>query len=184
MSRINSSRKGAKAERALSKILTEWVGVEFQRVPRSGGLRWSSGLMITGDTIPSDPRWLVRFPFSIESKVRDSVVFQHLIMDQNSEIADFYFQAESDADRVDKIPLVFFRYDRMEKGLYFNILPIDVFKELKSLMKRHSAKKSIKYFAVSNNFVIFTSQYLLQVPYLEVETILKEKGYGQSDFDH
>ena len=109
--RINSSKKGAKAERELSKILSEWVGVEFQRVPRSGGLRWGSGLMVTGDTIPADPVWLVRFPFSVESKTRDSITFQDLILENKSEIRSFWEQSEEDAKRVNKIPVVFFRYN-------------------------------------------------------------------------
>jgi len=167
--RINSSKKGAKAERALSKDLSSWVGVEFQRVPRSGGLRWGSGLMVTGDTIPADPVWLVRFPFSIESKVRDSITFQDLILDQKSEIADFWEQSKTDAGRVNKIPIVFFRYDFMKKGLYFVVVSFEVFKAIKPSIKKAMKIKSLKYFNVSNIFVIFTSNYLFDTPYLEIE---------------
>jgi hypothetical protein len=171
--RINSSKKGAKAERALSKELTAWVGVEFQRVPRSGGLRWGSGLMVTGDTIPADPVWLVRFPFSIESKVRASINFQELILDQNSEIASFWDQASTDAGRVDKIPIVFFRYDFLKKGLYFIVVSFEVFKAIKPVIKKTQKIKSMKYFNFSNKFVIFTSNYLLDSPYLEIEKSLQ-----------
>lgn len=180
MTRINSSKKGAKAERALSKILTDWVGVEFQRVPRSGGLRWGSGLMVTGDTIPADPLWLVRFPFSIESKVRDSITFQDLILDQKSEIAEFWEQASSDASRVNKIPIVFFRYDFMKKGLYFIVISFEVFKAIRPPIKKMVKTKSIKYFNFSNKFVIFTSNYLLEVPYLEIEKALEPWTKSQS----
>jgi hypothetical protein len=171
---INSSRKGAKAERALSKVLSNWVGVEFQRVPRSGGLRWGSGLMVTGDTIPADPVWLVRFPFSIESKVRDSISFQDLILDQKSEIMDFWAQTVSDAGRVNKIPLLFFRYDFFKKGLYFTVVSFEIFRKIKPVLKAHGSKKSIKYFNCSNSFVIFTSDYLFRCPYLEIEKALTQ----------
>lgn len=170
---INSSKKGAKAERALSKLLTEWVGVEFQRVPRSGGLRWGSGLMVTGDTIPADPVWLVRFPFSIESKVRDKITFEELILDQKSEIMGFWEQASTDAARVNKIPIVFFRYDFMRKGIYFNVVSKEVFTKIKKILA-HSTEKELKYFSVSNKIFIFASNYLLEADYLEVEEALKK----------
>ena len=170
--RINSSKKGAKAERALSKIMTDWVGVEFQRVPRSGGLRWGSGLMVTGDIIPADPVWLVRFPFSIENKVRNSVKFEDLILDQKSEIMSFWEQASEDAARINKIPMVVFRYDFMKKGVYFIVINKEVFSKIKKILS-NSCEIPLKYFSVSNKLFIFASYYLFESDYLKIEEAIK-----------
>ena len=50
--RINSRKKGSKNERFLTKLFEQWTGVEFSRVPASGGLRWKGmSEIIVGDIV-------------------------------------------------------------------------------------------------------------------------------------
>ena len=64
--KINSKIKGNRSELVVTKLLTEWTGHEFVRVPQSGGLRWKDRSDICGDVINNDRDF--DFPFSIEAK--------------------------------------------------------------------------------------------------------------------
>ena len=55
MNRINVNRKGGSGERMAKKFFQEWTNWEFERVPRSGGLRWKKVDNITGDLICTEP---------------------------------------------------------------------------------------------------------------------------------
>lgn len=113
---VNSKKKGNKAERDLCKWWKDWSGLEFSRVPASGGLRWKKKDDISGDVICTDDRHSRRFPFSIESKAHKDIKFEHLILDtKNKKILEFWEQAKTDAERSNKLPILFMRYNRMPK---------------------------------------------------------------------
>jgi len=180
MGRINSRNKGNKNERNIAKLFTEWTGVEFVRVPRSGGLHWKSGMSVTGDLIPSDPFDLVTFPFSIEAKFYNAITFQDLILPNKSDLQKFYDQSTKDADSVGKYPLVLFRYNRMPRDLYFVMMGHKQFVRARKLMDLEEG-----WFNYRNDFVIFTSDNLFDTDFDEFLDEIKFKpkrqkgGFGQ-----
>jgi len=160
----NPRRKGSKAERNVAHLLTDWVGTEFVRVPRSGGLRWSSGLMVTGDVIPADPRVLADFKFSVEVKFHAEVDFSHLLLgNKNVDILKFWDQVERDAKTVKKHPLLLFRYNFLPKDFYFAVVSLTVYSKIQS--KIDLKKGCMKYLSNDYNFVILTSEDLFSVDY-------------------
>lgn len=175
---INSAAKGSKNERRLSKLFETWVGVEFVRVPRSGGLRWKSGLMITGDTIPSDPYTLAQFPFSIETKFYDEISFADLLLPNNADIEKFWKQATTDSERVGKIPILLFRYNRMPRDTYFTAVPHSYFIRIKSTLR--DTTPDFPYLSVTNRYVIFMSNVLFECPYNLIKKDLRWKIPGQA----
>lgn len=130
---INSRRKGSKSERLVSKLFQDWTGYEFARTPSSGGLPWKNRSQISGDIVCTDALHSTRFAFSVETKFHKEIQFEHLIMGtKNSDIRSFWAQAQRDAERAEKIPMLLMRYNRMPKGMYFLCLPQSFFTAIKS----------------------------------------------------
>lgn len=119
---INQKLKGNANEAALARIMTEWTGHEFVRVPRSGGLRWKNSVNVCGDLISTDKNF--DFPFSIETKHLNSIgidyrnisVKNKIPLRRNSVIYSIFNQAQMDADRSFKEPMLVIRQ---------NFMPID-----------------------------------------------------------
>ena len=130
--KINSRKKGAKAERNVALLLKKWTGYEFARTPSSGGLWWKNTNTI-GDVVCTDERHF--FPFAIEVKVRKHINFEHLFYLEKAEILKFWKQAVDDAKRGKKLPLLFMRYNGMPSGFWILALQTKDFKELKSQLK-------------------------------------------------
>lgn len=168
---MSSRRKGSKAERTVAHLFTDWVGTEFVRVPRSGGLRWSSGLMVTGDVIPADPKVLAEFPFSIEVKFHAEVDFSHLLLpNKNVDIIKFWEQAKRDAKTIDKRPLVLFRYNFLPRDFYFIIIGLATFSELYSYFKFENGW--FQYNGDDLRFVIMTSTDFFKIPYDKIKDLI------------
>lgn len=135
---VNGKKKGSKAERALCKWWESWSGLEFNRVPASGGLRWGNTQNITGDLICSDERASRRFPFSIESKAYKDIRFEHLILgNKKVKIWEFWEQAKADGIRGNKIPILFMRYNNMKASTWFVIIPYAIYKLWKLKLGHH-----------------------------------------------
>ena len=62
--KVNGKAKGGVYERKIAKLMTEWTGVKFERVPASGGLHWKKDNRVYGDIVCNDPT----FPFVVECK--------------------------------------------------------------------------------------------------------------------
>ena len=107
---INSKSKGDTNERKLTKVLGTWVGAEFVRVPRSGGLRWQNRMNVCGDLICTDPK--INFPFSIETKHYRKITYS-LVLRKNSLIFTFWKQALNDAIVEGKLPMLFLKGNYM-----------------------------------------------------------------------
>jgi len=160
--RINSKAKGSKNEREAAKALERWCDMPFTRVPQSGGLRWQGGQNITGDIIPEDMYELRDFPFSIEVKSRKELDFENLLLPNNSDILKFWDQATSDAKRVDKIPLLMMRRDRMPKQAFYIAMPYKTYVRLSSLIN------PTKHLRFNKLLVILFSDDLFDTPFDDI----------------
>ncbi len=112
---INSKKKGDKNERTAAKWLSEWTGVPFTRVPRSGGLRWKNTANVCGDVVCEDQDF--KFPFVVETKHLKRITFTKYLRG-NSRIYSIFEQVKEDAQRADKLPLMILRKDGMPAGTY------------------------------------------------------------------
>ena len=124
--KINSKVKGNSNELAVTKILSDWTGHEFVRVPMSGGLRWKNRMDICGDVINADSDF--DFPFSVETKHVKSLGL-HLLENtkairNNSVIFTYFSQCERDAKATNKIPMLIIRENGMRKGSYYICLQL------------------------------------------------------------
>ncbi len=129
---INGKKKGNKNERNLCKWWQSWSGLEFNRIPASGGLRWNNTQNITGDIICTDERHSRRFPFSIEAKSYKDIRFEHLILgNKGVKVMEFWNQTKEDGIRGNKIPILFMRYNNMPSSVWFTIIPLNVYKLFK-----------------------------------------------------
>lgn len=172
----NGKKKGNKAERDLCKWFQQWTGMEFTRIPASGGLRWK-GLAnaTTGDLICAHKTHGRRFQFSVESKSYKDINFEHLILgNKKAKIREFWNQAIEDAKRGDKVPILFMRYNGMTKNTFFVMLPQYVF----NLLFPTLITFDYTYFKVidpkGDNTVIVNSNDLLKFDYLTLHKNLKK----------
>ena len=106
--RVNSKVKGNRNELEVAKFLTRWTGVEFRRTPMSGAihvpLEW-----LSGDVFCVDKDF--NFPFSVEAK--------HYHKVRPSMVETWWEQTKTDAERINKKPLLFFREDGMSKNTWW-----------------------------------------------------------------
>lgn len=162
---INSKSKGSKGERELCKWWKNWTGQEFSRVPSSGGLRWSRTTDSTGDIINSDKKHFLRFPFSIECKNYKTLDIKDILRENKKpQVLEFWDQAQSDAKRGHKLPILFMRENNMAKGLYYVIINKNVAEILKDGSFKHP------YFHIKYNDYNF---------YLLTSVVLSEKSYKE-----
>lgn len=118
--RKNSKSKGNRFERSVCKAFQNWSGYEFSRTPASGGLRWKKADNISSDVVCSDPKHAKRFSLSIECKSYHDIKFEHLLLGMKScKIDSFWNQANRDAERAKKIPVLIMRYNSMPKDEAF-----------------------------------------------------------------
>lgn len=137
--RKNSKSKGNRFERSVCKAFQNWSGYEFSRTPTSGGLRWKKADNISSDVVCSDPRHAKRFSLSVECKSYQDIKFEHLLLGTKScKINSFWTQANRDAERAKKIPILIMRYNSMPKGEAFFM----VNKEVDSFLKNQSPEIS------------------------------------------
>lgn len=108
-----SKRRGNTYERRCAKLLTEFTGVGFRRVPASGAFNKQSSVLIReelfyGDCICDRQDFL----FCIEAKNQKAFNFQAILKNPNT--ADFtawWYQCIMDAKIAKKLPMLFFKPD-------------------------------------------------------------------------
>lgn len=175
MSGVNSKKKGNKAERDVAKWFKEWTGMDFQRVPQSGGLRWQKADNISGDIICADYDHNREFPFSIEVKSYNSINFEHLIVNnKTNQVLKFWEQAKDDAKRAGKIPLLFMRYNGMKAGAYFVGCPLSILRKI----RHKTGLTQTSYFKVFNkdfSFAILHTDQLAQISYKDLKFLIDGK---------
>ena len=178
---INGKKKGSKNERNLCKWWQSWSGIEFTRVPASGGLRWSKTDNITGDLICADERHSRRFPFSIEAKSYKDFRFEHIILgNKNIKILEFWEQAKADAIRGNKVPILFMRYNGMAASTWFVIITENVYKlwEKQSGILKYPLVKILLH--EGEHLVVMNSNDIPSVDYKEfIKTIKIHNRHGK-----
>lgn len=126
---INQKQKGNRNELVVAKLLSEWTGSEFTRVPMSGGLRWKNAVNICGDVVSTDPSF--DFPFSVETKhikylgIDWKDLNQGYQLRKNSVLYRYFEQASRDAERAGKKPLLIIRQNDMPEKEYFLIFRLE-----------------------------------------------------------
>lgn len=165
---INSRNKGNKGERVAAKVLADWTGKTFTRVPSSGGLGWHTSNS-TGDIICSTEGHY--FPFSIEVKLRDQLNFDHLLYLDKPEILKFWDQSLRDAERVNKCPIVMMRYDRLPKDFFFILLPT---KAYRNFLHTHLKGKGCRTIHIPTfGITMITTEALKHIPYNKIRKPIK-----------
>jgi len=117
---VNSKKKGNRGERGVVNFFKDWTRWDFHRTPSSGGLQWKDDNRIKGDIVPPEKK-IKKFPYVVEVKVRKKnkiEILDFLTGNVKNLIVDFWDQVTSDAKEVNKVPLLFFRYNGMERGLW------------------------------------------------------------------
>jgi hypothetical protein len=164
---VNGKKKGSKNERNLCKWWQSWSGIEFTRVPASGGLRWGKTSNTTGDLIVADERASRRFPFSIEAKSYNDIRFEHLILgNKKIKVIEFWEQCKEDAVRGNKIPILFMRYNNMAASTWFVIISEDIYK----IWVKNKGKNSFplaKLILPEESLVLMNSNDITSVDYKE-----------------
>jgi hypothetical protein len=129
--KINSKVKGNRNELAVAKLLTDWTGHEFVRVPMSGGLRWANRVNICGDLISADPTFY--FPFSVETKhVKNvGIIPYKCTLRINSIIYTYFAQCQRDAAAVNKHPFLIIRQNGMQIDCYYIFLNLTFIQTMK-----------------------------------------------------
>lgn len=166
MPKINSRKKGARGEKKAISVISKWTGLEFARVPASGGLRWKKADNISGDITCTDS--LHRFDFSIEVKNYKEINFEHLIMPQVQSriLEEFWPQCIADAQRGKKLPLLMIRYDGMKPANFF--ITIMRYKDFKRLKKNLNLK--FPYFKLKDK-IFMNPNLLLTTDYKAIKKI-------------
>lgn len=122
--KINSKAKGSDYERKIAKLLSDWFGEEFHRVPASGGLRWGTDNRVVGDITTSPDS---KFPFTVECKKREGWDFEQ-VLKGTGEVEQWWEQSSRDGERASLLPIVIFsknfapNYLMMEQEVFDKIL--------------------------------------------------------------
>jgi len=162
---MNSKRKGNKAEREVTKLFKEWTGFEFARVPSSGGLRWQRTSDTVGDILCSDKVHYLVFPFSVEVKNHKECDLHKIILsNKNNDFLDFWKQAQDDAKRGEKIPMLLARYNRMKSSEHYLAISITTYILIMHLIPLINPRLRIRIpgsqsVMVINSFDFFKSDY-------------------------
>lgn len=104
---VDSREKGKRAEYQVRDILRKHTGLNWERVPGSGGFSASHGLK--GDIyVPGEDEL-----FCIEVKhYKDETLNSLLLKNPDNQLAKFWAQTRREAKQVGKRPLLIFKKDR------------------------------------------------------------------------
>jgi len=101
---VDSRAKGAEGEKQVRELLRKHTGLEFQRVPMSGALPFMKGDLFIPDTAMN---------YCIEVKFYKNSHFDDKILTSKSNaFIGWWNQAEDQATKTNRKPLLFFKYNR------------------------------------------------------------------------
>lgn len=123
---VNGKNKGSTFERDIAKVFEEKLGIQFRRTPQSGAyvggqnkgsfLREDVTEILAGDLIAGDED----FPFCVECKNYDNEPkLHHLLQGSSLTFNEWIAQATTDADMINKIPMLVFKIKR--KGTFIAV---------------------------------------------------------------
>lgn len=122
---VNSKKKGSKFERTVAKWFESWTGYKFGRTPGSGSFHQNRDL--TSDVNCIDERHAHRCKISIECKCYKEIKFEHVLLgNKNCDIIRFWDQANADAERGKKVPILCMRYNSMPANEFFFVVGPDL----------------------------------------------------------
>jgi Holliday junction resolvase len=131
--RINTKAKGSQFERIVADILGKWAGMEFTRVPSSGGIGWKDGNVdLIGDITPKDRTQ--SFVFTVECKASKKIIqptFGRLY--KSAQMQKFMEQAAKEAVHAGKYPLLIVKADGMRKKDYLVGISTELLKLLSNI---------------------------------------------------
>lgn len=119
---VNSKKKGSKFERLIGNWFTKWTGYRFER-NRAGSGAWHTNKDSTSDITCTDERHAHRCKISIECKCYKEIKFEHILLgNKNCDILRFWEQAQADATRGKKVPILCMRYNSMPANEFFFVV--------------------------------------------------------------
>lgn len=172
---INSRDKGNRGERAGAEFMSKWTGKKFAKNPRSGGLHWQKA-NVNGDITCTEEGHYC--PFCIEVKFYTKIEFNHLLTNpKNIDISDFWKQAQQDAHRCNKTPILLMRYNGLPKDFFFIALDFNTWSKIKKDIILETAP--LNFFRILNqeksiNIIIFDSRQFITLPYKTIKKTLKK----------
>lgn len=154
----NSKKKGSRNERSVSKLFAQWTGYEFARTPQSGGLHWQKQNTV-GDIVCIDDKHGRRFPFSVECKAHAELDLLHLIDGtkgkKTNKVVHFWEQCLGDAEKVNKVPLLFMRRNGMKADTHFVVMPSNFFLLILVAINKNPYSGKYGYFHfISENYLL------------------------------
>jgi hypothetical protein len=106
-----SKRKGKKYESRVASILSKFTGVNFRRVPMSGGFNKFGGVVVaehvfSGDVLCDNKSFL----YSVEAKNREDVSLTALLKNpESASLTKYWYQCCEDAAVNHRKPIMFFK---------------------------------------------------------------------------
>lgn len=157
--RVNSKAKGGINERKVAKILSDWTGAKFIRVPMSGGLHYEYHLLC-GDLVCVTADF--EFVFAVETKHYKTVKLK-----DSAWMRKVIHQATEDAKRAKKYPLIMLRENGMPRGEYYVLL---------NVAKDRILSKSRNIFEIQDFYTVMASDLFTRHEY---EDIYKYLTHGE-----
>jgi len=114
-----SALKGGAYERKIKDLLTAHYGINFERVPHSGALKY-----LKGDVWA--PHHMHIWQYTIECKHYKDLEFKNLLVAKSNDIHSFWAQASEEAaimakeSGTEKYPLLIFRWNRSKDYVAWN----------------------------------------------------------------
>jgi hypothetical protein len=111
-----SKQKGNRYERRCVKLLAEFTGAKFRRIPSSGAFNKFGGAKVaehvfSGDVIADKKD----FRFSVESKSQKKFSFVAMLKGPETCVfTDWWKQCVDDAKTIDRLPILMFKPDTQE----------------------------------------------------------------------
>lgn len=156
-SNINSKRKGDRNEYIAAKLWTEWSGIEWHRVPRSGGLRWKSTQGTILDLIPEKD-----IGIAVETKHLKRISVPKKLR-SNSMIYNIWNKSLLEAK--DKVTILFLRSNGMSKNTYWFVVDM----KYKDVIEATPV-------SYGDNIIIYNSKDIFKLPFNDVlECLLLHK---------
>jgi hypothetical protein len=117
---VDSRQKGARTELKVRDLLRECTDLMWERVPASGALDEKHGLK--GDLYVPGEKNL--FCVEVKGYAEDHLT-SHILTSKSPTLLDWWQQTLRQAKQINKLPLLFFKFDRSKIFVAFSNMPND-----------------------------------------------------------